>query len=318
MSASTHPWLSFVVVFHAMQREAPRTLYSLIRTYQRDSRYPDYEVIALDHGSPMPLDPAMVRGFGPEFQLRRIDTDAVSPVAAINDAVRAARGRCVAVHIDGARILSPGVINGMRDAFRLYPNAFAHTLGFHLGPGPQGRTMLEGYDRATEDRLLGRSGWRADGYRLFDIAALAVSSEGGWFSDLQESNCYALPRETFLEMGGLHPGFRSPGGGLCSLDFYNRAMQHPGLTPVRLLGEGSFHQIHGGVATNAAPEASPWDGFQQEHAALYGRPWELLRDQEPVCLGRLHRRARAFPSGIDAPRLKQADGSDSMVLPIAT
>lgn len=296
MSAAD-PALTIVVVFHDMPREAPRTLYSLSRAYQRDAAELRYEVIALDHGSTRPLDPAMVHGFGPQFRYRRLDTEAVSPVAAINAAVQASTAAQVAIHIDGARILSPGVLSGIAAALRLYPNAFVHTLGFHLGPRAQNLSMLEGYDRRVEDRLLADSGWRDDGYRLFDIAALAVSSAGGWFSDLQESNFFALPRAAYLDMGGFHPGFRTPGGGLCNLDFYNRAMQHPDLAPVRLLGEGSFHQFHGGVATNAPPAASPWDAYQREHAALNGREWALLREQAPICLGRLHRRARRFALG---------------------
>jgi hypothetical protein len=289
--------LSIITVCHDMPREAPRTLFSMSRSYQRDIADLRYEVIALDHGSTRPLDPAMVQGFGPEFRYRRVETDAVSPVAAINDAVKASVAPAVAIHVDGARILSPGVLAGIAAALQLYPSAFVHTLGFHLGPGPQSRTMLTGYDQRIEDGLLTDSGWRDDGYRLFDISALAVSSAGGWFSDLQESNCFALPRRTYLDMGGLHPGFTAPGGGLCNLDFYNRAMQHPALVPVRLLGEGSFHQFHGGVATNAPPAASPWDAFQREHAAIYGRPWTLLPGQNPMYLGRLHRHARRFLAG---------------------
>jgi hypothetical protein len=286
--------LSFIVIFHDMAREAPRTLFSLSRAFQHGIEDLQLEVIAIDHGSPRPLEHALVDAQGPGFVLTRIDTDAVSPVAAINAAIDTARGDVVAVHIDGARILSPGVLAGMAEGFRLHRHAFVHTLGFHLGPGPQAQTMLCGYDQATEDRLLEETDWRRDGYRLFDISALAVSSAGGYFSDLQESNCIALRRSDWLELGGFHPGFVSPGGGLCNLDLYNRAMQHPDLVPIRLLGEGSFHQIHGGVATNARPEQSPWEAFQAEYQGIRGSRWELLRGQDPIHLGRLHPRARRF------------------------
>ena len=37
------------------------------------------------------------------------------------------------------------------------------------------------YNQAIEDKLLARSGWEADGYRLFTISVFGGSSSGGWF-----------------------------------------------------------------------------------------------------------------------------------------
>ncbi len=36
-----------------------------------------------------------------------------------------------------------------------------------------------------------------------------------------------------------------------------------------LLGEGTFHQVHGGVATNA--RVSPWNEFHAEYVRLRGK-----------------------------------------------
>ena len=38
-----------------------------------------------------------------------------------------------------------------------------------------------------------------------------------------------------------------------------------------LLGEGTFHQYHGGVATNVPLAEHPWLRFQDEYAAIRGR-----------------------------------------------
>jgi cephalosporin hydroxylase len=42
-----------------------------------------------------------------------------------------------------------------------------------------------------------------------------------------------------------------PGGGFVNLDFFERMGSSPDVTLVSILGEGSFHQVHGGTTTNA-------------------------------------------------------------------
>jgi hypothetical protein len=44
-----------------------------------------------------------------------------------------------------------------------------------------------------------------------------------------------------------------------------------------LLGEATFHQVHGGVATNS-PEA-PHELFAQEYSQIRGRPYERPRTE---------------------------------------
>ena len=105
-----------------------------------------------------------------------------------------ARGRWVAVMVDGARMLSPGLLGWMQRAFRLEPQAFVTTLGWHLGEEPQNTAMTKGYNQVVEDRLLASFDWQTNGYRLFDHACLALSCRQGWFSSIAESNCFALPK----------------------------------------------------------------------------------------------------------------------------
>ena len=50
-------------------------------------------------------------------------------------------------------------------------------------------------------------------------------------------------------LGGFDERFRSPGGGFVNLDTLSRAVALPGITAITLLGEGAFHQVHGGIAT---------------------------------------------------------------------
>ena len=41
-----------------------------------------------------------------------------------------------------------------------------------------------------------------------------------------------------------------------------------------LLGEGSFHQVHGGVATNTPWASHPFDTFHAEYRAIRGCAYE--------------------------------------------
>ena len=114
--------------------------------------------------------------------------------------------------------------------------------------------MLNGYNQQIEDQLLESIDWPRDGYRLFEISVLAGSSENGWFMTISESNCLFMPRETFDKLNGYEERFDLPGGGLVNLDMYARACELPDSELVIILGEGNFHQIHGGVATNVSKQ----------------------------------------------------------------
>lgn len=268
----TAPGLSVVVVFHDMGREAPRTLVTLSTAYQRGVAPGDYEVIAVDAGSTVPLAPEVVAACGPHARLLRV-ARRPSPAAAINEAVRGARGAAVMVCIDGARMLSPGVVRLALAALRAWEDPVVATLAWHLGPKVQNESMLEGYDQAAEDRLLDSVDWRRDGYELFRIAALAGSSARGWLLPLAESNAIAVRRRTFERLGGFDEAFTTVGGGFVNLDFHHRACAAAGPV-VHLLGEGTFHQFHGGVATNVPAAADPWRPFHEEYLRLRGRPYE--------------------------------------------
>jgi hypothetical protein len=55
------------------------------------------------------------------------------------------------------------------------------------------------------------------------------------------------------------------------LDFYQRALARDVGEYVMLLGEGSFHQFHGGVASNAPKHQHPWAEFNAEFERIRGR-----------------------------------------------
>jgi glycosyltransferase involved in cell wall biosynthesis len=288
-----NPKLSVILIVHDMRREAPRTLFSLSPGYQRDVEADDYEVIVVENGSTAPMRADEVERIAPNFSYHWHETSSKSPVDAVNLGVELARGDRVAVCVDGARILSPGIVHYMLTAFRAFPNPFVYTLGWHIGDEAQNVSITKGYDQAVEDRLLDSVDWRANGYALFSISALALSCRDGWFSTIAESNCFALSKAEFMRFGGFCEAFQSPGGGLVNLDFFSLACAASEVEPVLLLGEGTFHQFHGGVATNVSMANHPWDEFHEEYVRIRGKAYAAPAFN-PHYLGRLSPEARRF------------------------
>ena len=272
-STTQTPLLSVVVVVFNMRREAPRTLTTLTSSYQR---IPSdlYEVIVVENGSDQALGAQAVAAVDPSFRYLPFPATTPSPAAAINAAVRQARAPAVGILIDGARMLSPGVLRYALRTLRAYRRPLISTLGCHLGHQPQQQSIAEGYCQDVEDELLASVDWREDGYRLFDIASLAGSSQYGILSPLAESNALFMPRQMFDELGGFDERFVSPGGGLVNLDFYQRAQRLPNVQLVTLLGEATFHQVHGGVTTRPG---DTWSRLGEEYKAIRGEDFQHFR-----------------------------------------
>jgi len=289
------PALSIVVILFDMDREGRRTLYSLSPRYQRGVGGTDYEVIVVDNGS-VPAFPAeQAKAIGPNVRHFYRDNASASPAPAINFGVRQSRGEYVAVMIDGARMVTPGLVQHALRAFRAFEHPVVTVPAWHLGPEPQRRSMRRGYDKETEDKLLAQIGWPDDGYRLFEIAALAESCNDGWFLPMGDSSCLFMSRSDYDRLGGYDERFDAPGGGLVSQDTYRRACEMEDAELVVLLGEGTFHQLHGGVSTNTSEEsfAARYRAWSEQYRALRGGPHERPR-KTPHFLGHLPPQARPF------------------------
>jgi hypothetical protein len=184
----------------------------------------------------------------------------------------------VGLMIDGARILSPGILKYALRALQAYTQPVVSTLNLHLGSQPQPEAIRGGYSEQVEDQLLQQIDWPKQGYKLFTIAALAGSSTNGWFLPILESNCIFLLRQMYDAVGGFEERFDVPGGGLANLDFYYRVCEHPLAEPIVLLGEGSFHQIHGGISTNNADAQSYKENIKDwmgQYKAIRGHDLKL-------------------------------------------
>jgi len=270
------------VVVHDMARELPRTLRSLSPGHQVGLASEEYEVIVVDNGSTSPVGADLLANFEGRLRLERIDPAPSSPARAANRGLRVAGGDLVGLLVDGARLTSPGLLAEACRAARLAPRPVITAPAFHLGPVRHMLAADAGYDQAAEDQLLADSGWEADGYRLFDISTPAGSWGRGLFGPAGESSSLFCPRAIWDELGGLDERFALPGGGLVNHDLYRRACSLERVELIVLLGEGTFHQYHGGAATS---RRHSWDAMHAEYEAIVGAPHQPPTNP-PLYVGR--------------------------------
>ena len=313
------PDLSIVVVVHNMRREAQRSLHALSPRYQTDIDELRYEVVVVENGSEpaQRLGDDLVRTFGREFRYLDLGADATpSPAHALNRGIHAATGRALALMVDGAHVVTPRVLHYGMAALRVYAPAIVATQAWYVGPGQQGDVMRSGYDEEFEDRLFDQIAWPSDGYRLFDIGHFIGDRD--WFDGVWESNCLFVDRDLLEQVGGFDEGFAMAGGGYTNLDLYERLASTPGLRLASIIGEGSFHQLHGGTTTNLPDPLERRNrvrSYTEHFAQLRGRAFQ--GPEKPIhYVGGFHtgaalrsrsRRMTANAFAVD-PDLEGADG----------
>ena len=267
--------LSVVVISYNMQRELPRTLFSLSKEYQQGILKNDYEVLVVENGSTKALSPRTIKSFGTNFKYFHMPDPKPSPASALNFGASQAKGKYLGIIIDGARILSPGILRYALAGFKSFKNPLIYTLGWHLGYDVQNKSIVKGYNQKIEDRLLKKIKWRENGYRLFDISTIAGNSKNGWFQNCNESNCFFLKKHSFIKIGGYDERFDKAGGGMCNHDFFHRACDIPDSDLVVILGEGTFHQIHNGIAANNPDfkENKIIQEYRNQYQVIRGKPF---------------------------------------------
>lgn len=284
----TQPRLSVIIVVYNMRRAAPRSLRSLSPAYQHLLEAQDYEIVVVENGSSEPLEPEELALLAPNISYHRLENPPPSPAFAVNFGVARARGEVLAIMVDGAHMLTPGVLHYGLELYGALPNPLVVTKPFYLGPGPQYETIFEGYDETREDQMLAGINWPEEGYRLFEIGVpIRVEPRGVrpplyWFIRQFESNCLFMRRSAFEAIGGCEERFDIPGGGIMLPDLYLRLTELPDSQIVQLLGEASFHQLHGGTSTNVSREQqkAQWQRYLEQYEQLRGKPYKV--SQNPI------------------------------------
>lgn len=287
------PKLSVVVACYEMAAQIKNTLQSLLPPYQRNISTGDYEIILMDNGSAKMLD-ERTRKISPNLDYIYLSPNesSPSPAPAMNRGVALARAPRLCLMIDGARLLTPGVLSwGMR-LLELSPRAMVEVRGWHLGPKWQPESVMEGYDHEEERRLLQAIGWPENGYRLWEVAASTPQVSRGYADPAPESNCIFMSRDLFFETGRFDERSREPGGGLVNLDFFSRAVATAGCV-FTLLGEGTFHQVHRGAATGLSKPILE-ERFKQWRAESEALGQAVLPDYEFILAGHMPRECASW------------------------
>lgn len=196
--------------------------------------------------------------------------------------------------IDGARMLTPGVLDWGRRLIAMAPESIVEVRGWHLGPDFQPQSVMLGYGPEQEAKLLQGVNWMEDGYRLFDISSPSAQVRFGITGPTNESNCIFMTRTLFDRIGGFDKRFAMPGGGLVNLEFFARASAAASAV-FTLLGEGTFHQEHGGAATGLAlPELQRSLAIWDEECATLGCSTVTGTLQNSILAGHIPPQCRRF------------------------
>ncbi len=251
-----------------MSRELPRTLYTLQTPYQQSMDSGEIEIIVVDNGSTQATTiPEDIEG----IRLVHHPNPNQSPASAVNIGIKASRSDFIGVLVDGARMASPGLCHFALKADAISDRAVVSTLAYHLGPEMQMDSVPKGYCQSVEDALLRTISWQSNGYRLYGISTFAGSCAKGFLNPISESNALFMRRHLWAEIGGFDERFTSIGGGFVNLEAYRRACELPDSELIILTTEATFHQVHGGIATNRKREGpnSP-ETYHNEYERIRG------------------------------------------------
>lgn len=268
---------SFVLIVYDMPAQAQNTVRSLLPDYQLDVRLQDYEVIIVENESANTMSREFLNTLPSNFSYHLRKETQPTPIHAINYGIGQAKGDNVCVMIDGARLLTPGVVKNTILGHRISDRAIVTVPGYHLGFELQQKAVGSGYSVDQEQALMRSIAWPDNGYRLFEISCFSGSCATGFYLPHGESNCISMPRDIWTALGGYDARFDMRGGGVVNLDLYKRACEYPGITHVFLHGEGTFHQFHGGVTTggeNSEDRQKFINAILEQYTQIRGRNFE--------------------------------------------
>lgn len=279
--------LSVVIVVYDMPQQARNTIQSFAAGYQRLVDPARYEIIVVENRSDRLLGEQAATSVAGNVRYFLRENDSRSPVSALIHGVQQARGRSIGIVIDGARMVTPRVLQWALAAFRITPHAVVSVPGYHLGDTEQHRNP--DHDEAYEGHLLERIDWMADGYRLFEVSVFFRGRhQHGYLLPLMESNCLFFSRAAYEAIGGVDTRFDLPGGGMVNLDLYKRLVDLPESQLFITPGEGTFHQFHGGVTTRV-------DGQREDVLAGFRAQYEQIRGERYVMADKAPRLIGAVP-----------------------
>ena len=119
-----------------MPDQAAWTLHSLTPGYQSGVTEQEYEVIVVENKSANNLSAETLRSLPGNFSYHLRPETEPTPVHAVNFGASLARGSNICIMVDGARMLTPGVIRGILRGHSLERDTVVSVPGYHLGGKP--------------------------------------------------------------------------------------------------------------------------------------------------------------------------------------
>jgi glycosyltransferase involved in cell wall biosynthesis len=289
------PRLSIVVIVYRMAEQALNTVYTLSAQHQRNVQTENYEIIVVENRSDQTIDTQRLYALGNNIRYLCRDEQGVSPAAAINAGLAMARAPFIGLLIDGARMVTPRIIEYALAAQRIDNNALVIVPGYNLGPDLHHLNKSLNYNENTEKALLIETNWKQDGYRLFNIANISEANPRGVFQPFMECNCMFTSKDNWRRIGGADEAFHFPGGGGLNLHMYRRLGVLKETEYFFILpGEGSFHQYHGGVSTTERHDREEMLLSPRSQLESYWNGKFKGLEREPILLGAVTSHAQQF------------------------
>jgi len=243
--------ITFVIAAYNIPRQLKRTLASCSPNYQGIA--PGLlEVIVVDNGSDVPLSRNGLSEFPWVSQVIRVDNNP-SPVHALNLGIEAARFSLIAMMIDGAHMLTPGICRLSRSLLAVVSRPVINVPQYMLGDISQAIRQSDEDPFDTEERCLKDIDWPNNGYALFEHCTIPGEDLLKHAFEAGESNCLITTREVLDDCGGYDERFDEAGAGLANIEIFERLTHDPRNEFVIFPGEGSFHQDHHGTTTALTP-----------------------------------------------------------------
>lgn len=284
---SAPPILSIIVIAFKMPSQAYNTLYSLSSQHQILADERDYEIIVVENQSPEMLCPEKIGKLGENIQYFSREEKGVSPVSSINFAFDHCRGKNIALLIDGARMVTPGLVNNILSVYRANERSVIGVPGYQLGDIHHNQLEDPVESLTHETALLKSIAWPSDGYELFNIACLSNANRFGYLHPLMESNCIVAPYNFYRQIGFADSRFTLPGGGAVNLHLWRSLGLIENSQLYILPGEGNFHQYHGGVTTSESYfEGNLKSEIKSQLDAIWNEDFHALR-REPILFGKI-------------------------------
>jgi len=287
------PSLSIIIISYDMPRQLENTLYSLSTEHQQNVNDDDYEVIIVENCSNNTLSDLSIKKLPKNFRYILREECGVSPVPALNQGFAESKGETIGILLDGARMLTPRVIEHVLASNRMFKNPIVAVPAYHIGEHEH-----ENYNTGREkeeQELLKDSNWKKDGYELFNHACNSIANPRGYFHPLMECNALFCSRESFKAINVGNDAFNLLGGGSYNLHLYRSLGLNTDQALVILPGEGSFHQFHSGVTTskNQANRSTLLTQFNEQLNSHWGGQYKALA-REPILFGNIPKQAHRF------------------------